>query len=93
MICSSFFTFSLKDSGSTADCKVFSWQAEDAQPCFETVGAPLLKHSKWRFFLLSFERLPAGKESKQGDAPMIEKSEAADAYNGNLQLVYRVVYI
>ena len=39
-------------------------------------------------FLWSFERLPAGKESKQGDAPMIEKSEAADAYNGNLQLVY-----
>ena len=48
LICS-YFTFSLKDSGSTADGRVLSWQAEVAGSCPVTAEAPLLKHSKCNF--------------------------------------------
>ena len=80
LICSSFFTFSLKDSGSTADCRVLSWQAEVAGSCLDTAEAPPLNHSQCRFFLWSFERLPAGMESKKVPNGLVpEKNEAADA--------------
>ena len=53
-IYSSFFSFSLKDSGSTADGRVLSWQAAVAGSCPDTAEAPPLKHSKWMFSIVIY---------------------------------------